>query len=106
MSGMSGAAALVILLAGWRRGAEASHEALADADANFALVEWALVIVLFVTLAVAGQLTRAIAAPWIVLWALAIASLIPPLRGPFACRLMLDPTSTAALSLPALTFSS
>jgi formate-dependent nitrite reductase membrane component NrfD len=105
MSGMSGAAALVILLARWRRGAEASHEALADADANFALAEWALVIVLFVTLAVAGQLTRAIAAPWIVLWALAILSLIPPLRGRFGDRVMAEPTGTAAVSGPGLSFA-
>jgi polysulfide reductase chain C len=98
VSGMSGAAALVILLARWRRGAEASREALADADANFVLLEWALVIVLFVTLAVAGQLTRAIAAPWIVLWALAILSLVPPLRARFGGGLSVGPDGTAAMS--------
>jgi formate-dependent nitrite reductase membrane component NrfD len=105
VSGMSGAAALVILLTRWRRGAEASHEALAEADANFALLEWALVIVLFVTLAVAGQLTRAIAAPWIVLWALAILSLIPPLRGRFGDRVMTEPSGAAAVSGPGLSFA-
>jgi polysulfide reductase chain C len=82
-SGMSGAAALVILCTRWRRGAEASHEALTEADGNFALLEWALLIVLFVTLAFAGQFLRAVALPWIVLWAVAVLSLIPPLRGVF-----------------------
>jgi polysulfide reductase chain C len=87
-SGMSGAAALVILSTRWRRAAEASHAAVAEADAGFALLETALIVVLFVTLALAGQLLRAVGLPWIVLWAVAILSLIPPLgarvgRGPF-----------------------
>jgi formate-dependent nitrite reductase membrane component NrfD len=83
-SGMSGAAALVILASRWRRGAAASHAAVADADASFALLEGALLIVLFVTLALAGQLLRAVATPWIVLWAVAVVSLVPPLGARFA----------------------
>jgi formate-dependent nitrite reductase membrane component NrfD len=82
-SGLSGAAALVILCSRWRRGAEASHEAVAEADASFALLESALLVVLFLTLAFAGQLLRAIAVPWVVLWAVAVLSLVPPLAARF-----------------------
>src|SRR5215472_2549135 len=95
-SGMTGATALVVLFTRWRRSAESSHEALEEADANFAVLEWALLIVLFVTLAAAGQLLRAIALPWIVLWAIAVISLVPPLRGLRLGRVQLGGGSAAA----------
>ena len=50
------------------------------------MLELALVLVLFVTLAFAGQLSRTLAAPWFVLWAVAILSLLVPLAGRFASR--------------------
>jgi formate-dependent nitrite reductase membrane component NrfD len=82
-SGMSGAAALVTLFARWRPGA-ANHEALAEADRYFALLEVAFIAVLFATLAFAGALARTLAPPWSLLWAVAILSLLLPLAGGLA----------------------
>ena len=80
-SGLSGAAALVTLCQRWRRGAEASEDVVADADGYFALLEVVFLVALFVTLAFAGQLTRALAPPWVVLWAIAVLSLVAPVAG-------------------------
>src|SRR5215472_5468604 len=78
ISGLSGAAALVTLCMRWRLGAEASDDVLRDADGYFALLEVAFLVVLFVTLGFAGQLGRALAVPWTVLWVVAVLSLIAP----------------------------
>src|SRR5205807_2185828 len=63
-SGLSGAAALVVLFLRWRPSAAATGEALAEADRLFALLELALIAVLLVTLGFAGQLARAVGPPW------------------------------------------
>jgi formate-dependent nitrite reductase membrane component NrfD len=97
-SGLSGAAALVTLLAGWRRGAGASGPALTEADGYFVLLELAFVVVFFVSLAFAGELTRAIGAPWFLLWLIAILSLVPPLSARFAGGSSLRAGGSAALS--------
>ena len=97
-SGLSGAAALVTISMRWRPAAEASHEALADADAYFALLELAFIAALFLTLAFAGQLLRTLGAPWFVLWIVAILSLVPALAGRFGSRLVMGPTGAAALA--------
>ena len=47
----------------------------------FAILELLLIAVVFANLAGAGTLTRALAKPWGVLWALVVASLVPPLVG-------------------------
>jgi formate-dependent nitrite reductase membrane component NrfD len=80
-SGLSGAAALVTLSTRWRRGASASEDGIRDADSYFAVIEVAFLVALFVTLAFAGQLATALAVPWIVLWAIAVLSLVPPVAG-------------------------
>jgi len=97
-SGLSGAGALLILCAPWRRGAEASEDGLAGADSFFALLELGFLIVLFATLAVAGQLTQAVGPPWFVLWAIVLLSLVPPLAGRLTSRLTVGPGGTAALT--------
>ncbi|HSR26283.1 MAG TPA: NrfD/PsrC family molybdoenzyme membrane anchor subunit, partial [Candidatus Eisenbacteria bacterium] len=97
-SGLSGAAALLILCAPLRTGADASEDALGDADGFFALLEVAFLVVLFATLGFAGQLTRAVGAPWFVLWAIVVLSLLPPLGGRFAGRLTVGPGGTAAMT--------
>jgi formate-dependent nitrite reductase membrane component NrfD len=83
VSGVSGAAALLTIATRWRQSAAASHAPLAEADSYFALLELALIAVLFGTLAFAGQLTRAVGLPWSVFWIIAIVSLLPPLVGRF-----------------------
>jgi formate-dependent nitrite reductase membrane component NrfD len=97
-SAMSGAAALVILATRWRKAAEASHEGLADADGYFVLLELGFLVLLFVTLAFAGQLVTALRIPWVVLWAIALLSLVPPLAGRFVGRLVAGQGGTAVLA--------
>jgi len=97
-SGLSGSAALVTLCTRWRPAAEASHEALAEADSYFVLLELAFIAVLFITVGFAGQLLRAIGAPWFVLWIVALLSLLPPLAGRFGGGLTVSPAGTAALT--------
>jgi formate-dependent nitrite reductase membrane component NrfD len=97
-SGISGASALVILCAPWRTGADASEDTLADADGFFALIELGFLVVLFGTLAFAGQLARAVGTPWFVLWAIVVLSLLAPLGGRFAGRLTVGPGGTAAVT--------
>ena len=97
-SGLSGAAALVTLCTRWRPAAEASHEALAEADGYFVLLELAFIAVLFITLGFAGQLLKAVGAPWFVLWIVALLSLLPPLAGRFGGGLTVSPSGTAALT--------
>ena len=97
-SGLSGSAALVTLCTRWRPAAEASHEALAEADSYFVLLELAFIAVLFITVGFASQLPRAIGAPWFVLWIVALLSLLPPLAGRFSGGLTVSPAGTAALT--------
>lgn len=77
-SGLSGAGALVTLFTRWRPSALASEDGLADAEGYFGVLELAFLVVLFATLAFAGQLSQAVAPPWVVLWAIAVLSLVPP----------------------------
>ena len=81
-SGMSGAAAAIGLLA--RRPArpeETDVEGLDRADAYFAALELVLLVIFFVSVAIAGTLGTALRPPWTLLWLVAIASLAFPLRG-------------------------
>ena len=97
-SGMSGAAALVTLFSRWRPSAEASEPALAEADGYFALLELAFIVYLFVSLAFAGQLLRTLAAPWLLLWLVALLSLVPPLVRRFGGGLTVSSAGAASLS--------
>jgi polysulfide reductase chain C len=97
LSGLSGAAALVTLLTRFRLGAETSDDAIRDADSSFALLELAFVIVLFVTLELAGQLARVLAAPWLLLWVVVALSLVPPVAGRLGGGLVVGSGGTAAI---------
>lgn len=96
-SGLSGAAALLTLASRWRLGAETSDDAIRDADGSFALLELAFVIVLFVTLAFAGQLARALSVPWLLLWVLVALSLVPPVAGRLGGGLVIGSGGAAAV---------
>jgi formate-dependent nitrite reductase membrane component NrfD len=97
VSGLGGAAALVTLCSRWRLGAEVSDDVLRDSDGYFAVLEAAFLVALFVTLAFAGQLTRTLAVPWVVLWAVAVLSLVPPLAGRLGGGLVVGSGGTAAV---------
>jgi hypothetical protein len=95
---MSGAAALIVLAARWQPAARASEEALAEADSYFVLLELGFLAVLFVTLAAAGQLLRAVAPPWSVLWVIALVSLAAPLAIRFRRDWTVSPGGAAMLA--------
>jgi formate-dependent nitrite reductase membrane component NrfD len=78
-SGMSGAAALMMLLSRYRTAAHYTEPRLALSESYFAGLELLLLVVFFVTLAVAGTLSRAIVLPWLVLWLIAIGAALWPL---------------------------
>jgi len=81
-SGMSGAAAAIWLLGG-RRGpvAAGDFEGLEVAAAYFAVLELLLLLVFFITVAIAGSLGTALRLPWTLLWLLALIGMVLPLAG-------------------------
>ena len=91
VSGLSGAAASITLATRWRPEAAETEPALAEGGGYFSLLELALIAVLFISLAFAGQLLRTIGSPWWILWVVALLSLVPPLAGRFGGGLTLRP---------------
>lgn len=78
-SGLTGSAALLLLLAGRRRDADAgTTERLAAADRNFALLETILVVLFLVFVGVAGALTKLLGI-WLILWAVVALGLLASL---------------------------
>lgn len=81
ISGLSGSAALIALLAARRPGAAVSEERLHRADGYFAVLELLLIAVFLVTLAATGTAGQTLRLPWTLLWVLVLVSLVPPLAG-------------------------
>src|SRR5579872_1607567 len=69
-SGLSGAAAAITLLVRYRPDAGRSLERLRQADAYFSILEFAMLVAFFVTVAFAGTAGRVL--PWLPLWILAL----------------------------------
>jgi formate-dependent nitrite reductase membrane component NrfD len=87
-SGLSGSAALLLfLIPRYRRDAEPSQGFLVLCERVFALLELLLLLVLVLTLIGDGTLDEAFDLPWIPLWLLAVAGMLPGLRGLAANRL-------------------
>ena len=72
-SGLSGSAALMILLARYRAGIEFSIPSLARADGYFTGLEILLLVLFFITLIAAGTVGRTL--PMVVLWMVALAGM-------------------------------
>jgi formate-dependent nitrite reductase membrane component NrfD len=85
-SALSGAAALLVLLARSRASSSWSEPRLHRADRYFVLLEAALIVVFFVTLAQAGTLAKTFSGVWIVRWILVFLSLVPGLLGAAGSR--------------------
>jgi polysulfide reductase chain C len=96
-SGLSGSAALLLLLSRYRRGTEASRGFLELCERLFAALELLLLALLLVTLADDGTLDEALGPEWIPLWLLALAGMLPGLRGLASDRLRV--TSGGALAV-------
>jgi formate-dependent nitrite reductase membrane component NrfD len=86
-SGLSGSAALLLLLARYRRGAEASRGVLEIGERLFAALELLLVVVFVLTLIDDGAVDEVFAMPWLLLWLVALAGTLPGIVGLAAGRL-------------------
>jgi formate-dependent nitrite reductase membrane component NrfD len=97
-SGLSGSAALILLLAmRYRREAEASRGFLELSERLFAALELLMLVLLVLTLIADGTLDEAFDLPWIPLWLLALAGMLPGLRGLAASRLEVTPGGAVAV---------
>ncbi|MBO0683886.1 MAG: polysulfide reductase NrfD [Candidatus Dormibacteraeota bacterium] len=79
VSGLSGSAALIMLSARYRPAATGSEGWLQAVDRYFVLLEMVLLVAFLVTVGLAGTLGTALGFPWLLLWVLAVISLLLPL---------------------------
>jgi formate-dependent nitrite reductase membrane component NrfD len=108
-SGLAGSAALLLLLVRYRADARASAGVLELSERLFTLLELALIVVFVLTLIPAGALDEAFGFPWILLWLVAFAGMVPGLRGLLTARLavtaegaVVAQPSLASVSVPGL----
>ncbi len=82
-SGLSGSAALLVLLARWRRELQPGVERVEGADRLFLVLEAVLVIAFLATVVLAGTIARLVSPVMVILWLLVLAGLAAPfaLRG-------------------------
>ena len=90
-SGLSGSTALLWWLVRYRPDARASGSAFALFERIFALLELALIVLFVLTLIPAGTLDQTFGFPWILLWLVAFAGLVPGLSGLVTQRLTVTP---------------
>jgi polysulfide reductase chain C len=86
-SGLSGAAAMLLLLSRYRRGSEASNPFLELGERLFAALELLLLAVFVLTLVDDDALDEAFGMPWLLLWLVALVGMLPGLRGLASDRL-------------------
>lgn len=95
-SGLSGSAALLMFLTRFRPEARAGLGTLAVSERLYALLEGALIVVFVLTLLWAGTQGLVFGFPWLLLWLVALAGLLPGLRGLVVHRLSPGGEATAA----------
>jgi polysulfide reductase chain C len=86
-SGLAGSAALLLLLVRYRADARPSAGMLELSERLFTLLELVLLVVFVLTLIPHGALDDAFGFPWILLWLVAFAGMVPGLRGLLTARL-------------------
>ncbi len=107
-SGLTGSAALLILLTRYRPSARASIGALEVSERLYAVLELVLIVVFVLTLLPAGTLGETFGFPWILLWLLVFAGLVPGLGPLLTMRLAATdsgvavPIARAAVAAPSL----
>jgi formate-dependent nitrite reductase membrane component NrfD len=94
-SGLSGSAALLLLLTRYRRAAETSRDFLELSERLFTALELVLLVVVALTLIGDGTLDTALAFPWLLLWLVALAGMLPGLGGLAASGLSVGAGGTA-----------
>jgi formate-dependent nitrite reductase membrane component NrfD len=95
-SGLSGSTALLWWLVRYRPDARASGGAFVLFERIFALLELALMVLFVLTLIPAGTLGQTFGFPWILLWLVAFAGLVPGLSGLVTQRLTVTPEGAVA----------
>jgi formate-dependent nitrite reductase membrane component NrfD len=96
-SGLSGAAALGWWLVRYRPEAEASTPVFVLCERLFSLLELALVVVFALTLVPPGTVGDVFGFPWILLWLVAFAGLVPGLGALVTAGLSVTPEGAMAL---------
>jgi formate-dependent nitrite reductase membrane component NrfD len=86
-SGLSGSAALLLLLTRYRREAQASAGMLTISERLYALLELVLIVVFALSMITAGAVDEAFGFPWLLLWLVALAGLAPGIGGLLTARL-------------------
>ncbi len=94
-SGLSGSAALLLFLLRYRTGAAASAGPLVISERLYAVLELALIVIFALTLLQAGTVDLAFGFPWLLLWLVALAGLVPGVAGMAAGRLAVTPEGVA-----------
>jgi formate-dependent nitrite reductase membrane component NrfD len=79
-SGLTGSAALLLILTRYRRDAAPSRPMLEISERIFTVLELLLLVVVVLTLIDDGTLGDAFGFPWILLWLVAVAAMLPGLR--------------------------
>jgi len=97
-SGLSGSAALIAWLAHRRGDAQGSMIALARFERFFPWLELALLVAFVLLLIPPGALDVAFAMPWLVLWVVAVVSLLPGLTGLVRARTRVAADGTVAMA--------
>jgi len=97
-SGLSGAAAVLILLARRGRGDTDTAVALSDADRWFVIIEAVLIVLFVVTVAAAGWLASLLGPVLLLLWLLVIVGIAAPIVS-HSRRMTFEPRVAAALTL-------
>jgi polysulfide reductase chain C len=100
-SGLTGSAALLILLLRYRPEAEVSAGVLMLSERLFALLELVLIVLFAITLIPAGTIGDAFGFPWILVWLVVLAGLLPGLSGLVSDRLTITGHGGAAVAQPA-----
>ena len=97
-SGLSGGAALLLLLMRYRRVGESSRGVLELSERLFTALELLLLVVVLLTLIDDGTLGKALDFPWILLWLVALLGMLPSLRDLALRGLRVAPEGAGAAS--------
>jgi formate-dependent nitrite reductase membrane component NrfD len=95
-SGLSGAAALLLILTRYRSGAESTRGVLEVSERVFTVLELVLLVIVLLTLIDDGTLGEALSFPWLLLWLAALAGMLAALAGPSARRFRVTPSGAVA----------
>jgi polysulfide reductase chain C len=96
-SGLTGSAALLLLLTHYRRDAADSSRGILELGGRlFGALEVLLLVAFVLTLIQDGALDEAFGMPWTLLWLVAVAGMVPAVGGLLRSRLRLGPARTVA----------